>query len=112
MDAAKAFDVGAVDYITKPFNPATVLARVKTHLKLSQTLLELQAALDNVKTLSGLLPICAKCKKVKEDKGYWNQIEQYIEKHSDAMFSHGLCHDCAEDLYGDKEWFRKKWGNK
>ncbi len=99
MDAAKGFELGGVDYIMKPFNPATVKARVKTHIKLNQTIRELKKALSEVKTLSGLLPICAHCKKVRDDKGYWNQIEIYIDKHSDASFSHGVCPECAELLY-------------
>jgi len=107
MDAAKAFELGAVDYITKPFNPATVKARVRTHIQLSQTVRDLKKALDEVKTLSGLLPICAKCKKIRDDKGYWNQIESFIEQNSDAKFSHGICQDCAEELYGDANWYKK-----
>jgi hypothetical protein len=62
-------------------------------------ILELQTALADVKTLSGLLPICAACKKIRDDKGYWNQIEAYIGKHSNAQFSHGMCPECA------KKWF-------
>lgn len=62
---------------------------------------ELQEALATVKTLSGMLPICAACKKVRDDKGYWNQIEQYIKEHSGAEFSHGLCPECAKKLYPD-----------
>lgn len=62
---------------------------------------ELQDALNKVRTLSGLLPICASCKKIRDDKGYWNQIESYIHKHSDAEFSHGICPDCAKRLYPD-----------
>ncbi len=69
---------------------------------------ELQTALDNIKTLSGLLPICASCKKIRDDKGYWNQIEGYIEKHSDAQLSHGLCPDCMDKLYGDEDWYKKE----
>jgi ligand-binding sensor domain-containing protein len=61
----------------------------------------IQEALANVKTLSGLLPICANCKKIRNDKGYWDQIEGYIQKHSDAQFTHGICPECAEKLYGD-----------
>jgi hypothetical protein len=57
---------------------------------------DLQKALSEVKTLSGLLPICAGCKKIRNDKGYWQQIEEYIEKHSDAHFTHGYCQHCAE----------------
>jgi len=60
---------------------------------------ELTEALANVKTLKGLLPICASCKKIRDDKGYWTQIESYIYKHSDAEFSHGICPDCARKLY-------------
>jgi len=69
---------------------------------------ELQEALSNVKTLSGLLPICASCKKVRDDKGYWNQIEGFIESHSTVQFSHGLCKACADELYGDEEWYQKR----
>ncbi len=60
---------------------------------------ELQEALSNIKTLRGLIPICASCKKIRDDRGYWNQLEAYIGKHSDAKFSHGICPDCAKKLY-------------
>ena len=60
---------------------------------------KLQEAFVNIKTLKGLLPICANCKKIRDDKGYWNQIEAYIRDHSDAEFSHSICPDCAEKLY-------------
>ena len=60
----------------------------------------LQMATDEVKTLSGFLPICASCKKIRDDKGYWNQIESYIREHSDAEFSHSICPECAKTLYG------------
>ena len=63
--------------------------------------LELQDALSKVKQLSGLLPICASCKKIRDDQGYWNQIEEYIRNHSEADFSHGLCPPCIEKLYPD-----------
>ena len=62
---------------------------------------QLQKALSEVKTLQGFLPICASCKKIRDDKGYWNQIESYIQSHSDAKFSHGLCPECAKKLYPD-----------
>lgn len=62
---------------------------------------ELQEALTRVKTLSGLLPICAACKKIRDDRGYWNQIEEYLHEHSEARFSHGICPDCARKLYPD-----------
>ena len=60
---------------------------------------ELQQAMSEVKMLSGLLPICASCKKIRDDKGSWNQIESYIQDHSEAEFTHGLCPECAEKLY-------------
>lgn len=64
-----------------------------------RTIAELQDALQKVKTLSGLLPICASCKKIRDDKGYWNHVESYIEHHSGAQFSHGICPDCVRKLY-------------
>lgn len=67
---------------------------------------ELQKALHEVKTLSGLIPICAQCKKVRDDKGYWNQIESYILKHSDVDFSHSICPECAEELYPGMKIFK------
>ena len=71
-------------------------------------ILQLQEALIEVKTLQGLLPICANCKKVRDDTGYWHQIETYIENRSDAVFSHGVCPDCMDNLYGDKAWYKKR----
>jgi PAS domain S-box-containing protein len=62
---------------------------------------DLQFALDNVKTLEGLIPICAHCKKMRDDKGYWNQVEEYISGHTDATFTHGICPDCAKKIYSD-----------
>ena len=64
-----------------------------------QLIAELEQALAEIKTLQGILPICASCKKIRDDKGSWNQIEAYIHAHSDAQFSHGICPDCLETLY-------------
>ena len=70
---------------------------------------KLQKAANEIKTLQGILPICSHCKKIRDDKGYWSQIEAYIEKHSDVDFSHGVCPECAKkyypdmDLYGDEQ---------
>ena len=60
---------------------------------------ELQEALDNIKTLKGLIPICANCKKIRDDKGFWQQLEVYVRDHSEAEFSHGICPDCIKKLY-------------
>lgn len=62
---------------------------------------ELQEALGHVKRLQGLLPICSACKKIRNDRGYWQQIESYIREHSDAEFTHSICPECMEKLYGD-----------
>jgi hypothetical protein len=62
-------------------------------------ILELRESLATIKQLRGILPICASCKKIRDDKGYWNQIESYIHEHSEAEFSHGICPDCAKKLY-------------
>ncbi len=64
-------------------------------------ILDLQQALAQVKTLSGLLPICAACKKIRDDNGYWKQIEEYIQTHSDAEFTHSFCPDCMRTIYAD-----------
>lgn len=72
----------------------------------------LEEALYEVKKLQGLLPICSVCKKIRDDKGYWNQIEGYIQTHSEAKFSHGMCPDCSDKLYGDQDWYIKMKKNK
>jgi hypothetical protein len=68
---------------------------------LNAAYVEMREALSNVKMLSGMLPICASCKKIRDDKGYWNQIEAYIRDHSEADFSHGICPECAKKLYSE-----------
>lgn len=70
---------------------------------------DLQEALAKVKLLSGFLPICASCKKIRDDQGYWQQIEAYIRDHSEAEFSHGICPECAKRLYA--EMFDQKTGH-
>jgi len=75
--------------------------------ELYKTIETLQDALKKVKLLSGLLPICASCKKIRDDKGYWNQIESYIREHSEAEFSHGLCPECAKKLYPEIDFKNK-----
>jgi hypothetical protein len=59
----------------------------------------LQQALDEVRTLRGIIPICASCKNIRDDKGFWNQVEKYVGDHTEAEFSHGICPDCAKKLY-------------
>jgi PAS domain S-box-containing protein len=69
---------------------------------------ELQDALANVKQLTGMLPICASCKQIRDDKGYWSAVESYIGKHSEAVFSHGLCPECEKKAYEDLEKLLKE----
>lgn len=93
-DIVAGFDAGAVDYITKPFHTRELLARVKTHIQLKK-------AREEIKTLHGMLPMCSNCKKIRDDDGYWKQVEQYIEQHSEAEVSHGICPNCLKELYPD-----------
>ena len=92
-------------YIRTTFYYQHLLGQEKTKVskineRLEDKVKELSRAIAEIKTLSGLLPICAKCKKIRDDKGYWKQIEEYISTHSDAQFSHSICPECAEKLYG------------
>jgi CheY-like chemotaxis protein len=91
-DILKGFEVGGVDYVTKPFNPPELLARIRTHI-------ELKRAREEIRTLHGLLPICVRCKKIRDDKGYWQKIETYISERSEAEFTHGMCPACIRKLY-------------
>jgi len=80
------------------------ISRIKyDEIERNRLIEELHKALAEVKTLNGLLPICSHCKKVRDDKGYWNQIESYIHKHSDAEFSHGICPECAKKYHPDMD---------
>ena len=108
-----AFAAGANDYITKPVNSVELLARASSALALKKEMdcrkaregelrrsnEELQSALRDVKVLRGLIPICASCKKIRNDEGFWQQLEEYIGEHSDAEFSHGICQPCVKKLY-------------
>jgi PAS domain S-box-containing protein len=76
-----------------------ITARKQTEAERDQLIQDLQQALANVKSLSGLLPICAGCKKIRDDKGYWSQVECYVQEHSQATFTHGLCPDCIKKYY-------------
>jgi len=100
-DKIQGLQAGADDYITKPFNREELRARVQVGTRvlelqgaLAQRVRELEDALSRVKTLQGLLPICSYCKKIRNDRNYWQQVEGYISDHSEAQFSHGICPEC------------------
>ncbi len=78
-----------------------ITKRKEMEIDREKLITKLQDALDKIKTLKGIIPICASCKKIRDDKGYWNQIEVYIKEHTEADFSHGLCPECAKKLYPD-----------
>jgi phosphoserine phosphatase RsbU/P len=100
-DIIQGLQSGADDYITKPFDLKELRARVQVGIRvlelqaaLRQRVRELEEALSRVKTLQGLLPICSYCKKIRDDRNYWQQVEGYISDHSEAQFSHGICPEC------------------
>ena len=111
----EAVNAGAQDYLVKGQVSGEMLVRSiryaierkRIENEKAQVIVELQEALAKVKLLSGFLPICCSCKKIRDDKGYWQQIESYIKHHSEAEFSHGICPDCSvklyPELYGEKK---------
>jgi DNA-binding response OmpR family regulator len=107
-DIVAGLEAGANDYVHKPFEPAELRARVQVGARmltleaaLASRVAELEQTLAEVRTLSGLLPMCAGCKKIRNDSGYWDEVEQYMMVHSELTFSHGLCPDCVETYYPD-----------
>ncbi len=89
--------------VSEEFTGTTIVARDITERKKveeerEKLISDLQAALAEIKTLSGIIPICAKCKKIRDDKGYWNQVEVYIRDRTEAEFSHGLCPECVAEM--------------
>ncbi len=109
----QGYDAGAVDYLFKPVEANLLRSKVKVFCQLStqrlliqEQLQEIQAKndvlqrqLEEIKTLRGLIPICAKCKNIRDDSGFWQSIENYVSEHSEAEFSHSVCPDCRDELY-------------
>ena len=107
-DIIEGLESGADDYVTKPFDAGELRARIQVGrrvVELQMALAErvhcLEEALAHVKQLHGLLPICAYCKKVRDDQNYWHQVETYVSRHADVRFSHGVCPDCLERIKKD-----------
>jgi len=92
----RSFELGAIDYISKPFATVELEMRVKSSLRLEKQRQGLEAAADKIRSLEKLLPICSYCKKVRSDKNYWQEVEVYISEHTDTMFSHSICPSCYE----------------
>lgn len=92
----KSFELGAMDYISKPFSSIELVMRVQSALNLEKQRQALEIAADKIKSLEKLLPICSYCKKVRNDQNYWQDVEVYISAHTDAMFSHSICPTCYQ----------------
>ena len=106
----EAMRAGALDYLVKGRIDSALLERSiryavernRVERQLEEAIDDLEDALANIKTLRGLLPICSVCKSIRDDKGYWNRLESYVRDHSSAEFSHGVCPNCASQLYPDQ----------
>jgi DNA-binding response OmpR family regulator len=97
-DVVAGLEAGADDYLVKPVNLNELRARVQVGVRvvtlqthLAEKVSELQATLDNVRRLRGLLPICSYCKRIRDDRNYWQRVEVYVSEHTDATFTHGIC---------------------
>ncbi len=118
----QASEAGVAAYLTKSPKPAEIKRAITIAMSRHEDLMELrrlnkeieskneelEKAFMEIKTLRGILPICTNCKKIRDDKGYWNRIEGYIETHSDALLSHSLCPECMDKIYGDEDWYKKR----
>lgn len=107
-DIVAGLRAGADDYITKPVDREELSARLQVaarivglQQRLSDRVTELEQALARVRQLQGLLPICAYCKRIRDDQNYWNQVETYIAEHTDVQFTHGICPSCFDRVIQD-----------
>jgi len=101
-----AFAAGAVDYVTKPINRLELLTRIGSALKLKREMDQrkareemLEQALQEITVLRGILPICARCKKIRDEQGQWHSVESYIKDHTEADFSHLICPECLDKQF-------------
>lgn len=128
-DIVEGLEGGADDYIIKPFNKDELRARVEVGCRfieledaLANQVKELQKALDHIQTLQGIIPICSHCHKIRNDQESWERIDDYIEQHSKAKFSHSVCPECLDKYYpedpdeepatvGSKKWYIRNAGD-
>lgn len=92
--------IGAYEYARE------ITERKQRMHEMEQLISSLQKSRKDVRMLSGLLPICSSCKKIRDDRGYWNSLETFFSRHADIDFSHSICPECADRLYGDEDWYR------
>ncbi|HVN95715.1 MAG TPA: response regulator [Syntrophorhabdaceae bacterium] len=119
---ADGLNIGADGYITKPISNKELVARVQAmeRIKIAEDALRekerelqesvsyLRAALSEIKVLKGLIPICSSCKKIRNDLGFWDQLESYLSEHTDAIFTHGLCPECFQKTVVEIRGMRKQ----
>jgi len=105
-DLAEAMESGTDDYISKQFNPIELNARINAGVRivrlqkaLMDDINELEETLAHVEQLQGIIPICAWCKKIRDDSQFWDSVEEYISKHSQVEFSHSICPDCLSEKH-------------
>lgn len=105
-DIITGLEAGANDYLAKPFNAGELRARVEVGRRmiemqdaLADKVEELREAIEQIRTLRGIVPICGHCKQIRDDTGYWHQLEAYVRDHTEAEFSHGICPQCMRKLY-------------
>ncbi|MGE0862800.1 MAG: PleD family two-component system response regulator [Vicinamibacterales bacterium] len=108
-DVIAGFEAGADDYLIKPFDAGELRSRLKAGLRivdlqqrLNANIAQLTEALANVKTLSGMLPICGYCKSIRDDSNYWHRVEEYVSDHANVEFSHGICPSCLEKVLAEE----------
>jgi DNA-binding response OmpR family regulator len=109
-DVIAGLKAGADDYLTKPIDRGELEMRLQVAVRvislqrrLAERVAELEAALARVRTLQGLLPMCAYCKRIRDDQNYWSQVETYLADHSDLQFSHGICPSCLERVMAETQ---------
>ncbi|MDT8377585.1 MAG: response regulator [Desulfotignum sp.] len=111
---ADGLDAGADGYIARPVSNRELIARIDVMVRIltaerkrDQVIEELRQALTKIRQLSALLPICMYCKKIRDDKGYWRELQAYIQENTDTVFSHGICRECAQKNYPELDLYAK-----